>query len=201
MKKRFNYDKLVVASSNVGKIKEIQELFLLYGIDVCSIKDFTDIKEPEETEKTFIGNAKIKARYYSKYTQYPVLADDSGLCVEALNNDPGVYSSRWAGDDQDYSRAISKIFKKLQDLNSNNYRAFYVCALVLFLPGGNIEFEEGKVYGTLNFSARGNNGFGYDPFFIPDNESRTFGEMPIEEKRKFSHRAIALNKMIDNHFV
>lgn len=200
MKKKFKYDKLIIATSNKNKTKEIADIFSPYNIEIFSIDTLGEIKKPKETMTTFAGNAKLKACYYSKYTKYPVIADDSGLCVEALGNDPGIYSARWANNNKDYLSAISKIHNKLKDLNTDNYRAFFICVIALSLPNGNIIFEEGRVYGKLTFPAKGDNGFGYDSIFIPEGNSHTFAEMSSKSKMEISHRNIALKKMIDNHF-
>ncbi len=192
--KKFIHKKLLIASSNKGKIKEIQELLQPLNIEVVSAADF-NLPEPEENGSTFIENAEIKARYYGSKTNLPSIADDSGLCVNALSGAPGIYSARWAGENKDFTIAMQRIEKEIG--NNQNKSGFFACALSLYWPeDGHIENFEGRVYGNLTFPPRGNNGFGYDPIFIANGYDKTFAEMDPNEKQKISHRADAFRKLV-----
>lgn len=202
MPRQFTEPKLLIASGNKGKVKEIRELLAGYPVSIVSTADF-DVVEPEETGKTFIDNAILKAEYYGKATGLPALADDSGLAVDMLGGAPGIYSARWAGENKDFSVA----FKRLQDetkakqLPAGTIKAHFVCALALWWPDGHCETVEGKVFGTLTFPPRGEQGFGYDPIFIADGQTLTFGEMPAGQKHAISHRADAFRKLVKACFV
>ncbi|WP_370335641.1 RdgB/HAM1 family non-canonical purine NTP pyrophosphatase [Parvularcula marina] len=183
---------LLLASHNKGKLKELEAAFRGDHIDILSAIDKA-LPEPEETETTFSGNARLKALAAAGLTQGAVLADDSGLAIDALGGAPGIYSARWAGPDRDYDMAFSRIIEELGgDEAAMGARAAFVCVLVLILPGGEELVAEGRVGGRLTFPPRGEAGFGYDPIFIPDGEERTFGEMTPTEKAGYSHRAKAL---------
>ena len=198
MPQKFTQTKLLIASGNAGKVMEIREILSEFNVQIVSTTDF-DIKEPEEIGKTFIENAQIKAKYYGDITGLPALADDSGLCVDALGGEPGIYSARWAGPNKNFSDAISRIQKELSD--KNNKKAKFVCALSLYWPKlGNMESVEGSVDGVLTFPAKGKGGFGYDPIFIPKGYDKTLAEMHSEEKQKISHRADAFDKLIKRCF-
>ena len=189
--------KIVVASHNTGKIKEIKNLLKPFKFKVYSALDFK-IKEPKETGKTFIENSIIKAKAVSQKSNCIALADDSGLCINSLNGNPGIYSARWAGKNKDFGLAIKKIEEKLQVISSTskrNSRAHFCCALTLSYPSGRIISFQGKVYGHLEFPKRGLNGFGYDPIFVPEGYKKTFGEMNFNYKERISHRQIAFNKL------
>ena len=189
--------KIVVASHNTGKIKEIKNLLKPFKFKVYSALDFK-IKEPKETGKTFIANSIIKAKAVSEKSNCIALADDSGLCINSLNGNPGIYSARWAGKNKDFKLAMKKIERELEELSltsKTNRRAHFCCALTLFYPSKKIISFQGKVYGHLEFPARGLNGFGYDPIFIPDGYNKTFGEMKFAYKERISHRQIAFNKL------
>jgi len=195
---KFTENKLLIASGNKGKISEISKLLAPYNVEIISASNYNLI-EPEENGSTFIENAEIKSRYYSEKTGLPALADDSGLCVEALGGNPGIYSARWAGSDKNFSTAMQRIEKEVG--NNRNKNAKFVCALSLYTPKSNeVENFEGKVEGTLSFPPRGQNGFGYDPIFIANGMSQTFAEMDAEIKHKISHRADAFNKLINKCF-
>lgn len=184
-------DRLVVASHNPGKVREIDDLLRPYGIAAVGAAAL-GLPEPEETESTFAGNARIKAEAASRAANLPALADDSGLCVSALGGDPGVYSARWAGPDKDFSAAMSRVEK---ELNGNPDRhAMFVCALAIAAPAAETEIFEGRVFGSLTFPPRGNKGFGYDPIFLPEGGRFTFGEMHPDDKHAISHRAKAFEK-------
>lgn len=190
--------KLLIASGNKGKIKEIKDLLKDLNIEILSLKDIEldNIEEPEETSKTFAENSLIKAKYYAEKSGYFTLSDDSGLCVKALNNDPGIYSARWAGANKDFNYAMNLIKSKLDETNTEDYSANFTCVVTLYNPDKNeAEYFEGIVDGDLTFPPRGNGGFGYDPIFIPKGYNETFAELPLEVKQKISHRANALKKL------
>ena len=171
--------KVIVASHNSGKVREIKNLLKRYSFTVQSASDLK-IKEPKETGKNFIENAILKAKFVSRKSGCISLADDSGLCINLLNGEPGIYSARWAGKDKDFKSAIKKIEKKLIKTNPNSnvkYRSHFCCALALSFPNGKTISFQGRVYGYLQFPAKGLNGFGYDPIFIPNGYKKTFGEM------------------------
>ena len=189
--------KLVVASHNHGKIKEIKNLLKPFKFKVYSASDF-NIAEPKETGKTFIANSIIKAMAVADGSNCLALADDSGLCINSLEGKPGIYSARWAGKYKDFDLAMKRVEKELNKIPSNSKRirrAHFCCALTLCYPAGKTISFEGKVFGHLQFPARGLNGFGYDPIFIPDGYKKTFGEMNFSYKERISHRQIAFNKL------
>ena len=188
---------IVIASHNDGKVEEIRGLLKKYKFKIFSLKKFSHI-EPKENGKTFIENSVIKAVNALKITGLPSISDDSGLCIPALNNDPGIYSARWAGKGKNFDLASKKIEKKLFEKYRNKqklFKAFFCCALTIALPDGTIKSFEGKVFGTLQFPPKGKNGFGYDPIFIPKNKKKTFGEMKPSIKYKIDHRSIAFKKI------
>jgi XTP/dITP diphosphohydrolase len=192
-------DRLVVASHNPGKVREINALLVPYGIDVVSASEL-DLDEPEETGKTFKANSELKALAASKASGLPALADDSGLEVAALDGAPGIYSARWAGDEKDFEMAMGKVEVQLceADARSPDKRgANFTCALTLATPDGACDTFEGKVFGTLVWPPRGKLGFGYDPIFLPDGGSQTYGEMESREKHGQSHRARAFELFIE----
>lgn len=185
--------RLVVASHNPGKIREINDLIRPYGLSAVSAGEL-GISEPEETETTFAGNARLKALHSAKASGLPALSDDSGLEVEALGGDPGVYSARWAGAAKDFNYAMQRVEQELQQkfaLDAESRRANFTAALCLAWPDGETEVFEGKVFGHLVWPPRGEKGFGYDPMFLADGEELTFGEMDAEAKHAISHRARA----------
>lgn len=192
---------LVVASHNAGKVREIVDLLGPFGFDVRSAAEL-GLAEPEETGDTFEANAELKAGAAAEASGLPSLADDSGLAVEALGGAPGIFSARWAGPEKDFAAAMQLVEEKLLKAGADTAekrRAHFVCVLALAMPGGAVETFRGEVYGTLVWPPRGSRGFGYDPMFLPDGHSRTFGEMPAEEKHGWqpgrrealSHRARA----------
>jgi XTP/dITP diphosphohydrolase len=189
--------KIVIATHNPGKLTELRDLLAPFGIAAVSAGELK-LPEPEETGSSFAENASIKARAAAQATGLPAFADDSGLSVEALNGEPGVYSARWAGADKNFGRAMQMIEDKLRALKTTNRRAQFVAALCLAWPDGHLEEFEGHVNGALVWPPRGNQGFGYDPMFLPDGSDRTFGEMSADEKhglpprgKGLSHRARA----------
>tara|TARA_Y100000590_G_scaffold307370_1_gene346992 strand:- start:380 stop:988 length:609 start_codon:yes stop_codon:yes gene_type:complete len=190
-------NKIVVASHNEGKVREINTHLKKQHIKTISLKKF-NINEPRETGLTFKENSILKSRNTSIKTNLPAIADDSGLCVPVIDNAPGIYSARWAGKRKDFSLAINKIEKKMRavcDMRKKNRIAFFVCVLSLYFPDGTYKVFEGKVYGHLQFPPRGSNGFGYDPIFVPNGFVKTFGEMKYGFKERISHRAVAFQKL------
>jgi len=189
--------KLVIASHNEGKVREIEALLGPYGIEPISAKSL-DLPEPEETGTTFVANAELKALQAADLSGLPALADDSGLCVEALNGDPGIFSARWAGPGKDFGLAMKLVEDKLAAAGPAAVRdAHFVCALALAWPDGHVEWFEGRVDGLLVWPPRGEHGFGYDPMFLPDGHDRTFGEMLHDEKTPLTHRAAAFRQLVD----
>lgn len=182
--------KLVIASQNKGKIIEISDLLAPLGFIVSSAADYTSI-EPEETEDTFEGNALIKARFVHGKTQFAALADDSGLVIPALGGEPGVYSERWA-ENGDFGIAMKKVQARLTpDMDPS---AYFVCALAFIDINGSEFTFTGTCHGHIQFPSKGLSGFGYDPIFVPNGETRTFGEMPYVEKKHYSHRSHAFKQ-------
>lgn len=193
MKQLESGSRLVVASHNPGKVWEIKELIAPYGFDAVSAADLS-LAEPEETEPTFDGNARLKALAAATASGLPALADDSGLEVDALGGAPGIYSARWAGPGKDFALAMQRVHDALDEKrawNGTPPRANFISVLCLAWPTGEHRLFEGRVYGTLRWPPRGGNGFGYDPIFVPDGETRTFGEMEPAAKYAISHRTRA----------
>jgi len=186
---------LVVASHNPGKVREIKALLGPHGIEPLGAGEL-HLPEPEETGATFIANAELKARAAADLSGHPALADDSGLWVNALNGDPGIYSARWAGPTKDFRIAMVRIEQELRAKNVSDFSAKFVCVLSVALPHGEMGSFEGTVHGTLTFPPRGTQGFGYDPIFIAQGESETFGEMEPHRKHAMSHRAHAFAKLL-----
>ena len=189
-----NIKSLLIATNNKGKLSEIKKL-LPKHITFYSPKDFNLI-EPIENEKTFEGNAIIKARYCAEKSKLISLSDDSGLEILSLNRNPGVYSARWAGKNKDFKLAIKKVYSKIKKkkLKKKNIARFY-CSLAIAFPNGTCKTFSGTVNGKISLIPKGNNGFGYDPIFIPNGYKKTFGEMKADLKDKISHRYRAFNKM------
>ncbi len=181
--------RLVAATHNPGKARELAAL-LEGRFDVVSAAAL-NLAEPEEPETTFVGNAIVKARAAADASGLIALADDSGLCVAGLDGAPGIYSARWAGPNKDFSHAINLVEARLADTESDDIRAWFVCALAVAWPKGPVVAVEGRVDGSLTFPGRGKLGFGYDPIFIPEGGSLTFGEMDPLAKDAISHRARA----------
>ena len=202
--------RLVIASHNDGKVREIAELLGPHGIEPVSAAEL-DLPEPDEIGTTFIDNADLKARAAADLAGLPALADDSGLCVEALGDRPGIFSARWAlaearvpaeagpGEiegERDFGLAMRRVQEELEALGPEASRnAHFVCALAVCWPDGHSEWFEGRVDGVLVWPPRGDKGFGYDPMFVPAGHDRTFGEMEPEEKHAISHRADAFARL------
>jgi XTP/dITP diphosphohydrolase len=181
---------LILASHNAGKAREILELLSPLGYDVKSAAEL-GLPEPEETGLTFAENAALKARAAADATGVIALSDDSGLAVSVLNGAPGIYSARWAGPAKDFTAAMARVERELADSKSPDRSAKFVCALALAEPHGNLHVFEGEVHGTLVCPPRGTKGFGYDPIFIADGMTETFGEIDPAHKHAISHRARA----------
>jgi len=194
--RRFEGERLVLATHNPGKVVEIAELVEPLGVSVQSAGEL-GLAEPEETGTTFVENAALKARAAAQCAGLPALADDSGLCVDALGGDPGIYSARWAGPKKDFRIAMKKVNAALNGAQS---AAHFACALALAWPDGHVETVEGRVHGRLTWPPRGEKGFGYDPIFLPDGYEITFGEMEPEKKHAISHRADAFRKLLARCF-
>ena len=187
--------RLVIATHNPGKLAEMRELLAPYGIDAISAGEL-GLPEPDETGMSFRDNARIKAQAAAKAASLPAFADDSGLVVDALGGEPGIYSARWAGPDKDFSRAMATIDQKLRDRGAttpDQRKAHFVSALCVAWPDGHVEDFEARVDGTLVWPPRGEKGFGYDPMFLPDGHTRTFGEMSSEEKHGLPPRGLGLS--------
>lgn len=191
-------DKLVVASHNAGKVREIRDLLAPYGVETVSAGEL-DLPEPEETGTTFIANAELKALASAKASNMPALADDSGLEVAALDGAPGIYSARWAGPEKDFADAMARIEKELEAKGARQKEdrgANFTCALTIAWPDGHMRTFEGKVHGHLVWPPQGQFGFGYDPIFVADGRSVTFGEMQPADKHAISHRANAFAQFV-----
>ena len=188
-------DKLVVASHNPGKVREIKELIAPFGIDAIGAAAL-GLAEPEETGSSFAENAILKAEAAAQVSGLPALADDSGLCVPALDGAPGIYSARWAGPNKDFRIAMKRVEDELRGKDTRDRRAFFVCALAFAAPSAKTELFEGRVHGSLTFPPRGDKGFGYDPIFVPEGYRFTFGEMDPAAKHAISHRAHAFAKFV-----
>ena len=183
--------KILIGTHNVGKFKEIAYLISkkYKKISPISLK----IKSPKEIGKSFISNSKLKANFFSKYVNYPVISDDSGLCIEALNNKPGIYSARLAKKHGSFLKAMKFILRKMK--NQKNRKAVFVCSLSYKKNNGKIVSVEGKLKGNISYKIIGKKGFGYDPIFIPFKKKITFGQMFKSKKIKMDHRFIAFQKL------
>lgn len=191
--------RLILATHNLHKVQELRQMLADYPIDVCSMRDFPGIPEPEETGSTFAENAAIKATAASLFTGLPALADDSGICIDALNGAPGIYSARWAGIGSTAETWIAKTLALLQDLDENQRTCRYVCSLCLTSSSGDvIATTEGTMEGRIATVPRGDGGFGYDPIFlVAPNYKLTAAQLSSEEKHSISHRGVALRNMLD----
>ena len=197
MARRFTGDKLIVASHNPGKLREIAELLRPFAVRVLSAAAL-GLPEPDETGVSFIANAELKARAAAAGAALPALADDSGLAVTALDGAPGIYSARWAGPAKDFGEAMARVERELQARGAvapEQRAARFVCALSLCWPDGHCESFEGSIAGTLVWPPRGEHGFGYDPMFLPNGRTLTFGEMEPAAKHAISHRAAAFRQL------
>ena len=200
--RRFDGDTLLVATHNKGKLEEIAELLKPYGVSVIGAAD-RGLAEPDETEDTFIGNARIKAKAAVEATGLPALADDSGLTIDGLGGAPGVYTADWAGTEngRDFPMAMTRTWNELEAANAPEPRsAQFRCTLRLLWPVGHEESFEGIVPGRISWPMRGDEGHGFDPIFVPDGHDITFGEMDRWENNKMSHRGRAMEQMIAGCF-
>jgi XTP/dITP diphosphohydrolase len=189
------FQKLVIASHNKGKLREIDALIAPFGIEALSAGDL-GVEEPEETEPTFVGNALLKARVSAQATGLPALADDSGLEVTALNGAPGIYSARWAGEPRDFYAAMAEVERQMLASGNTDTSARFICVLALVLPDGTEQVFEGQIQGHLVFPPRGTQGFGYDPIFVAQGYEQTFGELDPAIKHAIGHRADAFGKFV-----
>lgn len=188
---------LLAATQNYGKIKELEELLRSLPVQLRSLNEFPNVAEALETGATFIENAVLKARSYASQTKICALADDSGLEVEALDGAPGVFSARYAGENAGDTEKIKKLLKELDATRNQNRRARFVCAMAIVDAAGEVKYiAEGICDGSIAFAPRGTNGFGYDPIFIPEGFTETFGELSADTKQRLSHRAKAALKII-----
>ncbi len=197
--KIFNQKKIVIASHNKGKIIEIRDLLKPLKIEILAANNF-NLKEPIENGSSFEENALIKSSYVSKITGIPSLSDDSGICFSDLNNEPGVFSARWAGKTKNFNSAMIKINNSIRKIKNPSYDCFFVCALSLCWPDGSNVTVSGKIEGKFSWPPKGKYGFGYDPIFRPLDYDDTFAEMQPELKHSISHRAVAFKKLIDSCF-
>ena len=199
--RQFTEDKLIIASHNPGKVREIGELLGSFGVEVVSASDL-NLPEPEETGETFVANAQLKSEAAAKAGRLPALADDSGFALTALSGAPGIYSARWAGPAKDFGLAMSTCEEMMRGTEDRS--AKFVCALALSWPDENGSVEtvvfEGAVSGEFTWPPRGDNGFGYDPVFIANGQTMTFAEMEPSGKHAISHRANAFRQLFDACF-
>ncbi len=185
--------KLVIASHNEGKVRELAELFAPFGIECVSAASL-GLPEPEETGESFADNAKLKAMAAAQGSGLPALADNSGLEVTALGGAPGIHSARWGGSDKDFGLAMARVNQALA--KGSDGHANFTCVLAIASPDGSVALSEGKVFGTVVWPPRGTRGFGYDPIFVPDGYDETFGEMDPDLKNRLSHRMRAFEKLM-----
>lgn len=188
-------DKIVFATTNAGKIKEIKEILSDFDVEVASMKEMSITADIEENGATFEENSLIKARAVSKLTGLPALADDSGLEVDYLNGEPGIYSARYLGRDTDYDYKNNYIIDKLKEAKGEERSARFVCVISLVLPDGREFVKKGVMEGRIGYEIKGENGFGYDPIFYLPGYGKTSAEISAEEKNKISHRGKALSAM------
>ena len=193
-------DRIVAASHNEGKVRELAELFAPYGVECLSAPSL-GLPEPEETGASFAANAVLKAEAAARASGMMAIADDSGLEVAALDGAPGIHSARWGGRDKDFGLAMERVQRELEAEGATDLAANFTCALALAAPEGPAQVFEGKVFGTLCFPPRGTRGFGYDPIFVPDGHTQTFGEMAPALKNELSHRMRAFEKLMADTYV
>lgn len=202
MTRRFTGDRLLIATHNTGKLEEMAHLLEPYGVSVIGAAEM-DLPEPEETETSFLGNARIKAHAAAKATGLPALSDDSGIEIDALGGAPGVYTADWAEtpDGRDFVMAMERAHRELEAVNAPHPRtARFCCTLVLAWPDGHDEIFPGVMPGQVVWPMRGSEGHGYDPIFMPDGYDLTFGEMDRWEKNRISHRARAVQAFVAGCF-
>lgn len=190
---RFTSQRLVIATHNKGKLREFAQILGPHFGSIVSAGEL-GLAEPEETGTSFVENSLLKARAGAIATNSITLADDSGLCVHALNGDPGLYSARWAGPDKNFRHAMQRVHNALG--NSADRSAYFIAVLTLVMPDGSHQIFEGRVDGTIIWPPRGDKGHGYDPVFVPKGDARTFAEMTEDEKNAISHRGRAIQKLL-----
>jgi XTP/dITP diphosphohydrolase len=195
--RRFAGGALVIATHNKGKLAEIADLLRPFRVEILSAGAL-GLDEPEETGTTFEANASLKASLAADMSQLPALADDSGLVVPALDGEPGIHSARWAGPAKDFSLAMGKVEERLA--GNPDRRAYFVAVLALAWPDGRLEVFRGEAHGSLIWPPRGRHGFGYDPMFLPEGSTLTFGELDPPQKHAISHRAQAFRKLVSACF-
>ncbi len=195
----FRASKLVIATHNAGKLREIADLLAPFAIELLSAADL-GLPEPDETGATFAANARLKAAAAVAGAGLPALADDSGLAIDPLGGAPGIHSARWAGPERDFTLAMGRVWREMQLAGTADRGAHFISVVALAWPDGHHETFEGRVDGTLVWPPRGTGGFGYDPMFLPEGATSTYGEMAPEEKYATSHRARALRQLIDACF-
>ena len=189
--------KLLIATKNKGKIEELKNFLADSDLEIKGLSDFGNITEAKETGETFTENAILKAKSYSVQTGLWALADDSGLEVDALSGAPGVFSARYAGENADDAKNVEKLLKELSEIKNENRRAKFVCVMAIADEKGKIKFTaSGVCNGRIAVNISGTNGFGYDSVFIPENFEQTFGDLSVDLKKKLSHRAQAMEKII-----
>ncbi len=200
--RKFQGDTLLVATHNAGKLEEIAALLKPFGVQIVGAAE-KGLSEPDETETTFVGNARIKAHAAARATGLPALSDDSGIEIDALGNAPGVFTADWAETEtgRDFVMAMTNTHKKLMATGAEPpWKARFCCTLVLAWPDGHDEVYPGNVAGQIIWPMRGSQGHGYDPIFMPDGYDITFGEMDRWEKNRISHRADAFAKLVSGSF-
>lgn len=195
--RQFTGDTLVLATHNKGKIAEMRGLLEPYVANILTSAEL-NLPEPVETGTTFRANATLKALTAARLCKKIVLAEDSGLCVAALNDDPGVFTADWAGHPRNFAAAMHRVHSEMG--NKADRSAYFTTLVALAWPDGHVEYAEGRINGQIVWPGRGTDGFGYDPIFMPDGYAKTFAEMTIVEKKKISHRSQALKSMIENYF-
>lgn len=203
--KNSDVKEIIIATKNKGKVDEFKHIFKNYDIEATSLLDLSiDTPEVEETGETFKENAQLKAEGICSYLKKPVIADDSGLVIDALNGKPGIHSARYAGDAKNDHENIKKVLKELEHISMEDRTARFVCVLAIARPGHQTIFQTGNCEGTISFSVEGKNGFGYDPIFIPTGYTKTMAQLTDEEKNQISHRRNAIQQMekwLDKFFV
>ncbi len=192
------FNELIIASHNQGKIQEFKQILSPFGVTIYSADDF-NLPDVEETGTTFIENATLKVETLSSIIGKPCLADDSGLCVNALDGRPGVYSARYAPN-RNFDKAMDKLIEEIKNTNTSDWSAYFACVLALKEPGKETKIFEGQVNGTITPHRKGEKGFGFDPVFIPNGFDRTFAEMTSDEKASISHRGQALKLFLQREF-
>ena len=204
--RRFDGKRLLLASHNQGKLRELEALLAPFNVAVVSAGAL-GLPEPEETGTSFVANAVLKAEAAANTAGVPALSDDSGLAVDGLDGDPGIYSARWGGPERDFNRAMAEVARLLEERHGPDaagdnpaWRGRFVSALALCWPDGHVETVEGVVTGRVVWPKRGGNGFGYDPIFRPDGSDLTFGEMVPAEKMRVDHRAHAFRQLVERCF-